>query len=299
MCSVSWKFKRVTDTYSFTEGPVWDREGVLFSDIANNRIMRYDPDTGTCNEHVTDTDAGNGLKLGPEGGLYACEMNGRRIVRYESDGSATPIASEYDGTRFNSPNDLWFDESGDLWFSDPLYATDWLTEENRTMGHESIYRCHKKNDGWADAERMTYDTTRPNGLLVSPDGTRLYVAQSKYDEPYCDGGKRELRAYLITDDGLGEYEVIHNFYPHRAVDGMCFDATGNIVACAGWGDSGPGPMIYVFEPDGRVIETHRYPGGNPTNCCFGGSDITMLYVTGSDGALYRAETDRVGYLTPP
>src|SRR5690606_28151575 len=152
------------------------------------------------------------------------------------------------------------------------------------LDHESVYRLDPQPDGSWRTIRMTYDTTAPNGLLVTPDMATLYVAQSKYGE----GEKRELRAYPILPDGsLGAYEVLHNFYPHRGIDGMCFDEDGNIVATAGWELSGPGGMIYVFAPNGRVLETHPVPVDRPTNCTFGGADLRTLYVTSIDGQLLR------------
>jgi gluconolactonase len=137
---------------------------------------------------------------------------------------------------------------------------------------------------------MTRDTTKPNGILVSPDQKTLYVAQSEYGEQ----ARRELRGYPIGPDGtLGPYRVLHNFHPHRGIDGMCLDADGNIVATAGWEQSGPGPMIYVFAPSGRVLETHPVPADRPTNCTFGDADLQTLYVTAS-ACLYRARMNRAG-----
>ena len=164
------------------------------------------------------------------------------------------------------------------------------------LDHESVLRLDPQADGSWTVQRMTFDTTSPNGLLVSPDMKTLYVAQSKYG----DGQLRELRAYPILDDGtLGEHEVLHNFYPHRGIDGMCLDSEGNIVATAGWEESGPGGMIYVFAPNGRVLETHPVPANRPTNCTFGGDDLSTLYVTSIDGQLMRAQTDRQGWLLYP
>jgi len=289
---MSWEFERVAGPYEFTEGPVWDGEGVLFTDIPTERVMRYDAATGETVVYREGTDAANGLKLGPDGHLYACEMAGRRVARY-ADGRSETVVDEFEGGRFNSPNDLAFDSAGDLWFTDPFYDTGWLDAETHgfDLDHRSVYRVDP-----ADPEtltRMTYDTTNPNGLLVSPDDERLYVAQSDYD------GDRELRAYPIEDDGLGEYEVLHNFYPHRGIDGMCFDEDGNVVATAGYEQGGPGPMVYVFAPDGRVLETHPVDVPRPTNCAFGDDDLRTLYLTGSDGFLRRARTDRRGLLGAP
>jgi gluconolactonase len=291
---MSWTFELVAGPFEFTEGPVWDGEAVLFSDIPPGNIVRYVPETGESTVFRTEEGKPNGLKLSAEGDLYGCEMAGRRMARYDEDGTTTTIVDEYDGKRLHKPNDLCFDDQGRMWFSDPDYDVYWVEDAERELDHDSIYRVDLSSEPWT-AERMTFDTQRPNGLLISPDQSTLYVAEMQYG----DGNPRELRSYPILDDGsLGEYEVLHNFYPHRGIDGMCLDEDGNIVACAGWPDSGPGPMIYVIAPDGRVLETHPFPGGSPTNCTFG-EDLSTLYVTEGDGGLYRAETDRVGYLGAP
>lgn len=288
---MSWEFERVAGPYGITEGPVWDGGGVVFSDMPGSRIHRYDVESGRCEVLYEDTNAANGLKMDDDGRLYACEMVGRRLARYGPDG-ATTVVDRYEGKRFNSPNDLAFDDDGRIWFTDPHYGSDWEPDDKTfDLDHRSVYRVAP--DDPSTLARMTVDTTNPNGLLVSPADDRLYVAQSDYD------GARELRSYPIEGDELGEHDVLHNFVPHRGIDGMCLDEDGNIVATAGYDESGPGPMIYVFTPEGRVLETHPIPDPRPTNCCFGGEDLRTLYVTGYDGYLYRARTDRTGYLGPP
>ena len=289
---MSWEFEPVAGPYEFTEGPVWDGEGVLFTDIPTSRVLRYDAGTGETSVYREGTDAANGLKLSPDGDLYACEMGGRRVARYADGGSET-VVDEFDGGRFNSPNDLAFDAEGRLWFTDPFYETGWLDAETHgfDLDHRSVYRVDPADPD--TLTRMTYDTTNPNGLLVSPEADRLYVAQSDYE------GDRELRAYHIEGDELGEYEVLHNFHPHRGIDGMCLDSEGNVVATAGYDQGGPGPMLYVFAPGGRVLETHPIDVPRPTNCAFGDDDLRTLYVTGSSGHLHRAETGRRGLLDTP
>jgi gluconolactonase len=296
---MEWKFEVVAGPYAFTEGPIWKEGGILFTDIPNSRIMRYDPKTGKCDEFRTSTNGANGLALDKENRVYAAEGTflptakkfvdgpGRRIARYESDGSTTPIAETFEGKRFNSPNDLTIDAKGRVWFTDPRYGEDRSCME---LDHESVYRADPQSDGTYHVSRVTFDTTRPNGLIVTPDMKTLYVAQSDVGATTI----RELRAYPINDDGsTGKYEVLHNFGPHRGIDGMTLDENLNIVASAGWPTSGPGPMIYVFNPKGRVLETHPFPI-NPTNCIFGDDDLSSLYVTASDGKLYRAKTHRKG-----
>lgn len=285
---MAWQFERVAGPYAFGEGPVWRGDHLLFTDIRNNRIMKYDPDSGDCVEFRTGTLGANGLTQDAQGRLYACEGDGRRVVVYEEGKDAIVLADRFEGQQLNSPNDIVVDAKGRVWFTDPRFGD----RTNMELDHESIFRLDPKDDGTYDITRVTFDTTRPNGLIVTPDMKTLLVAQSDYGPDV----KRELRAYPIHDDGtVGDHEVLHNFYPHRAIDGMRLDVDGNIVATAGWTQSGPGPMIYVFAPNGRVLGTHPIPEGiSPTNCAFGDNDLSALYVTGNEGSLFRARTKRTG-----
>lgn len=285
---MAWEFEVLADPIGLTEGPAWDGSGLLFTNIPNSRILRYDAASGEISVFRTGTNNANGLMLDKNGDLYACEGGGRRMVRYEKDGGVTVLCDNFEGKRLNSPNDLAIDSRGRVWFTDPRYGD---FRDDMELDHESVYRLDPQPDGSWTPTRMTFDTTAPNGLLLSPDEKTLYVAQSKYGE----GQKRELRAYPIGEDGtLGQYKVLHNFYPHRGIDGMCLDSEGNLIATAGWEESGPGGMIYVFAPNGRVLETHPVPCNRPTNCTFGGADLRDLYVTSIEGHLLRAKTDRRG-----
>jgi gluconolactonase len=290
---MSWIFEHVAGPVGFAEGPAWDGAGLLFSDIKNSRTMRYDPASGSTAAVREGTNEANGLMFDTAGRLYACEGGGRRLTRYEPGGGTTVIAERFEGRRLNSPNDLAIDARGRIWFTDPRYGDE---RGDMELDHESVFRLDPQPDGSWTIRRMTFDTTRPNGLLISADQKTLYVAQSEYGE----GKKRELRAYAIQDDErLGPYEVLHNFYPHRGIDGMCLDTDGNIIATAGWEVSGPGPMIYVFAPNGRVLETHPVPSDRPTNCTFGGPKLSTLYVTTGSGDVFRVETGRRGRLWFP
>ena len=297
---MSWEFEQVAGPYGFTEGPAWNGEAVLFTDISTSRVMRYDPASGECTTFRSGTNEANGLIFDKDGDLYACEGStlftdgegGRRVSRYNADGTTTVVAQEFERKRLNSPNDLAFDARGRLWFTDPRYGEETADLE---LDHRSVYRLDPLGDDSWEIARVTYDTTSPNGILVSRDGTWLYVAQSAYG----DNNPRELRRYPINDDGsTGACEVLHNFYPHRGIDGMCWDSDGNIIATAGWEESGPGPMLYVFAPNGRVLETHPLPTDQPTNCTFGDPDLQTLYVT-AGGCLFRTRPGRKGYLIYP
>ena len=296
-----WDFIVVNGPYGgVTEGPAWDGSGLLFTHIPASVIMRYEPEKMEAQVFRSETHQANGLMLDPEGKLYACEGDARRMVRYEPDGGTTVLVDSFEGQRFNVPNDLAIDLQGRVWFTDPYYegaAGAWsLDRANKDLDHDSVYRLDPKQDGEWTVTRATYDTTRPNGLLFSLDYDTLYVSQSGREPDE----KRELRAYPVQEDGsLGEYTVLHDFAPHRAIDGMCLDTDGNIVATAGYRQGGPGPMIYVFSPSGDVLEAHPTPVDRPTNCTFGGPDLTTLYVTTVEGYLLQAVTDRRGRLLFP
>src|SRR5262249_29245727 len=118
---MSWRFEPVGGPVGFAEGPAWDGSGLLFTDIANSRVMRHDPVTGETAVYREGTNEANGLMLDPEGRLYACEGGGRRVVRYEPDGITTVLADRFEGRRLNSPNDLAIDARGRVWFTDPRY----------------------------------------------------------------------------------------------------------------------------------------------------------------------------------
>jgi gluconolactonase len=292
---VAWNWELLAGPATITEGPAWDGEGLFYTSIEQNEIRRFNPATGHVTTVYRDTGGSNGLAFGADGSLYACEGTGRAIARYDANGVKTILVDRYEEKRLNSPNDLVIDTAGALWFTDPRYGE----QAGREHDHDSVYRLTSPAAGdgpWAIA-RVTFDTTRPNGLLLSWDERTLYVAQSDYDMTSV----RQLRAYPIqADRTLSAYTVLHDFGEARGIDGMCWDAEGNIVATCGWDLSGPGSRIAVFAPDGTVLEEHHLPAGRPSNCAFGGADLSDLYVTTLDGRLYRiADSGRQGYLRPP
>ena len=117
---MSWEFELVAGPYGgTTEGPVWDGRALLFTDIPNSRIMRYDHHTGECTEWATGTENTNGLNFDAQGNLYGCSGGGRRILRFNADGTSEPLPSLLDGKRHNRPNDLAIDRKGRIWFTDP------------------------------------------------------------------------------------------------------------------------------------------------------------------------------------
>jgi len=290
------EFELLQPPYGGTsEGPVWDGSGILYTQIQACRIIRFDTLAESFTVYRTDTNYANGLFIDSERRLFACEGGGRRVVCYEPAQPARVLADSFEGRRLNMPNDLVIDRQGRIWFTDPFYegaaGPFSYDRANQELDHESVYRLDPQTDGSWSIQRATFDTTRPNGLLFSSDQTTLYLAQSgrRSDE------KRQLRAYSV--DGIRDqdsYEVLHDFGDHRGVDGMCLDVDGNILATAGWEKGGPGPSIYLFSPSGEVLQRHPVPAQRPTNCAFGGDDLSTLYVTSTEGHLFRARTDLRG-----
>jgi len=292
-----WEFKLVAGPYgSPLDGPCWDGQGLLFTLLAmpaaarENRVLRYDPATGEASDFRYYTHRVMGLARSSSGALYGCQSVSRRVIRFDADGSAWAMAHKIGGEYHNEPKDLIVDSKQRIWFSDPYSPLPGTRPQFASrVPFAAILRIEAPPNHHSPIERMTFDTKAPSALALSKDERTLYVSENSSDAE----GKRELRAYPVEPDGsLGVCRVLATFGSdasgvHAGVKGMCLDATGNIIACAGGTNAGPGAMVYVFSPQGRVLGTHPLPEGEPTNCAFGDSDLNTLYVTTSDGRLYR------------
>ena len=298
-----WKFELLMKPPAkpLTEGPVWDGEHLYFTHIQASRIMRYDPKSGAITVAREGTNRTNGLCYDMQGQLFGCSSGGRSVVRFDADGKNTVITDNLNGKKLNTPNDLAVDRKGRIWFTNPVNPGNWDKDSKMEVDDMSVFRCDPQPDGTYTTTRVTFDNTQPNGILISQDQNTLYVAESNYTK----GIARELRAYPINEDGsLGAYTTLFTWGEdqhgvHRGIDGMCLDIDGNIVATNGWEVAGAGPMITVFSPGGRVLEMHPVPAIRPTNCCFGGPDMTTLFVTTTQGHFFKVQTDRVGWAMWP
>ena len=258
---------------------------IVFSDIGN-RIMRYDPATGSVTVFRDPSGRANGLIFDAQGRLIAAEGantgGGRRVSITERDGTVRTLADRYQGRRFNSPNDVAIDRGGRVYVSDPRYVGD----DPRELDFEAVFRIDP------DGTVVRLDTTaaKPNGLAVSPAGTTLYVSDN--------GPKRRALLALDLDPATGAVanpRVLHDFGGGRGIDGMTVTIDGRIVATAG---SGASAGVYVFAPDGRRLAFIPTPE-DPTNVEFGGGDGKTLYITAGK-SLYRIATTMTGYhLWPP
>jgi len=254
----------------FTEGPARAPDGsIYFSDIGN-RILRFDPKTRETKVHRDPSGRSNGLKFDAQGRLVACEgANGgnRRLSITEPSGQVRTLADRWDGKRFNAPNDLAIDAKGNVYFTDPIYCG----SEKREIDFEGVFLVSPQGG----VTLATRDVQKPNGILVSPDGRTVYVADTNSDPK----GNHHLVAFRVQADGtLADKRLLHDFGPgRRPIDGMAMDVDGNLYATGGTGDRAG---LYVFGPNGEHLAFVKMPG-DPTNAAFGGSaEPTTLYLTG-------------------
>jgi len=292
---MAWNFELVAGPYKGrTGGLAWDGSGMLFSAVAEERILRYDPATGKADLFRPYTGRTNGLALAKDGTVFGAQEGGRRVVHFLKDGSTAPTKDLLDGKHHNQPTDVIVDSKGRVWFADAYNAqVPYGPPVYPMLDHASVLRLERVNDGWR-LVRVTYDTSGPRAILLSADEKTLYVADGDAER----GNLQRLCSYPVKPDGeLGHVKVMIDFVVvERGIEGMCLDSDGNIIACAGWKKSGVGPVIYVISPSGTILETHPAPADMPMRCAFGDPGLTSLYLTAADGGLYRAtDTGRRGY----
>ncbi len=285
----------------FTEGVAAGPDGkIYFSDIgiAGTRagtIVRFDPATGKSSVFVEDSGQSNGLFFDKEGRLIAaCGANHghRALVTFAADGSMTPLTNRYDGKRFNAPNDLVIHPKGWIYFSDPRY----VGFEPLELDVQAVYRANSEGD----VVLATKVASKPNGLIISPDGKTLYVAETDNGatgvepEGTAPGPvKMNLKAVAIDPEtgDLGEAKTIVSFGEKLGIDGMTMDTQGRIYAAVRSDDR---HGIAVYSPEGKELDFLKMDV-LPTNCTFSlKPDRSTLYITAGSG-LYRIKTSATGY----
>ncbi|MEV6492457.1 SMP-30/gluconolactonase/LRE family protein [Actinoplanes sp. NPDC051633] len=265
----------------WTEGPAYFPAGryLVFSDIPNNRLLRWDETTGAVSTFGQPSDYANGHTVDRLGRLVSCEQGTRRVTRTEHEGSVTVLADGYLGGRLNSPNDVVEHSDGSIWFTDPSYGIDSDYEGCRAPSEQD--GCHVyRIDPSGDVQRVADDFERPNGLAFSADETTLYIADSR---------RHHIRRFTVTDGGgLGGGEVFVTC-DAGTFDGVRLDADGRIWAATHEG-------LHCFAPDGTLIGKLHVPEIT-SNLTFGGLRRNHLFITASS-SLYTLRVNINGAAYP-
>ncbi len=268
----------------WAEGPAWNGVGryLLWSDIPNNIQLRWIEDDGRVTTFRNPSGNSNGNTFDREGRQLSCEHGGRRVVRYEHDGTVTIVADRYQGKRLNSPNDVVVHPDGSIWFTDPMYGIrgnyEGFKSESETK--PGVYRADARA---GQVTLISDELTGPNGLCFSPDYKRLYVADT--------GSGRDIRVWDVDGatarNGRRHAQLTVPGSPDTpsAADGMRCDVDGNI-----WAGARPG--VQIIAPDGVTIGMIRLPE-NCANVCFGGTMRNRLFMTASQ-SLYAVYVDTQG-----
>jgi gluconolactonase len=273
--------ERLATGCRWAEGPVYIGDGrcLLWSDVPNNRIMRWDEETGAVSAFRKPSNFANGNTRDRQGRLVTCEHGGRRVVRTEYDGSITVLADNLGGKRLNSPNDVVVKSDGSVWFTDPVFGilSDYEGYKAEPEVDANVYRI----DPTGRLEVVAEGVLGPNGLCFSPDETILYVVESR------GVPSRKILAYDLVDGGakLANRRILIDAGPGTP-DGMRCDVDGNLWC--GWGMGSPDlDGVMVFAPDGKPIGRIALPE-RCANVCFGGLKRNRLFMAAAQSvyALY-------------
>jgi gluconolactonase len=265
--------QRIADGCLFTEGPVWFGDGryLLWSDIPNDRIMRWEEETGAVSVFRKPSHYANGNTRDRQGRLITCEHDSQHLTRTEYDGSITILAHSFEGERLTGPNDVVVKSDGSIWFSDNGAGT-----RGNYLGHtvpqELPFRVYRIDPVTWEITIAVGDMPRPNGLCFSPDERRLYVV----DTP---GGDKTVHVYDIVDNGTKAVNgrVFFNQMPGYA-DGIRCDTQGNVWCGFSGGEGEDG--VAVFAADGELIGRILLPE-RCANVCFGGQKRNRLFMAAS------------------
>ncbi len=266
--------------FQFLEGPVWDgSEFIYFTDIPNNTIIKYSVTQKTFSPITTSSNRGNGLMFNEAMNLVVCEGSSSRITERNINGEVIrTIVSEYQGVRFNSPNDLCIDAKGGIYFTDPNFGTPEYQPKNR------VYYLNPEGT----VIELVDDIEKPNGVLLSNDGTVLYISNTFSDK---------VRAYDVSaEDGtltnqrdFGTLQVASGGVNNTGADGMATDVDGNLYVTSEAG-------VQVFDKDGNRTQVIAFPE-KTTNCTFGGANKDILFVTAGKN-LYTMPSSVQGFQHP-
>jgi gluconolactonase len=254
------KVAKLAGGFKFTEGPAADAQGnVFFTDQPNDRILKWSID-GKLTTFLEPCGRSNGLCFDAQGNLWACADEKNEMWRIDPAGKATVIIKDYQGRLLNGPNDVWLRPDGGVYFSDPFYKRNYWKRGPAEQDCQAVYFLTPDQKS---LRRVADDLKQPNGLIGTPDGKTLYVA---------DIAARKTYVYQVQPDGSLTGKKL---FCELGSDGMTIDSAGNVYLT--------GRGVIVFDPSGKQIEHIAVPEPWTANVCFGGRDGHKLFITASTG----------------
>jgi gluconolactonase len=265
-CQGDGRVERLFDECRWAEGPVYVPAGryLLWSDIPNDRMLRWDEATDTIGVFRHPSGYANGNTLDAEGRLVTCEHGNRRVSRTEHDGSITTIADRLDGKRLNSPNDVVVRSDRTIWFTDPSYGIDSDYEGHRAEGEIGACNVYRVDTVTGDCRVVADDFVRPNGLAFSKDESVLFIVDTR---------RNHIRTFSVGDGGALSGGAVFAECTAGVFDGIRLDSAERLWAAAGDG-------VHCLAPDGALIGNLHLPE-DASNLVFGGPKRNRLFVTAS------------------
>ena len=266
------KPEKISADYQFTEGPAADKDGsIYFTDQPNDRIVKWDAADGKLSDFMKPCGRSNGLCIDRDGHLLACADEKNELWSIDlATKKATVIAKDFNGKLLNGPNDVWQRPDGGIYFTDPFYKRDYWNRGPKEQDGEHVYYLSSDHKTFT---RVTTDLTQPNGIIGTPDGKMLYVA---------DIAAKKTYSYTINADGSLSNKKL---FCEMGSDGMTIDDQGNIYLT--------GKGVTVFDKTGKQIAHIDIKEPWTANVCFGGKDKNVLFITASK-AIYTLKMDVKG-----
>ncbi|HLL95438.1 MAG TPA: SMP-30/gluconolactonase/LRE family protein [Spirosoma sp.] len=251
--------RQVSTQFTFTEGPAVDKAGtVYFTDQPNDKIWTYDTE-GKLSVFMDKTGRSNGLYFDKKGNLIACADQNNELWSISPDKKVTVLMSDYQGKKHNGPNDLWLDQKGGIYFTDPYYQRDYWQRKAPDLDHQRVYYLPA---GKKQAVPVDADLMQPNGIVGTPDGRHLFVADIRANKTY---------KYQIGADGS---LTNRQLFVSQGSDGMTLDSEGNLYLT--------GRGVTVYDPTGKKLGNIPVPSKWVGNVCFSGKDRRTLFITASE-----------------
>jgi gluconolactonase len=252
------KAQLISRQFSFTEGPATDKKGnIFFTDQPNNKIWKYDTD-GKLSIFMDKAGRSNGMFFDKKGNLISAADEKDELLSIDKKGKATVLTKDFGGHLYNGPNDIWVNRiNGDMYFTDPYYQRDYWDRKKSDLDGQKVYYMPKNGEPVVVDDQLK----KPNGIVGTPDGKTLYVADIQANKTY---------KYTIAKDGklTGKQQLIA-----QGSDGMTIDELGNIYLC--------GKGVTIYDPTGKKITHIDIPEPWTANICFGGKDKKLLFITAS------------------